>query len=337
MAVKICENCGKTLRSTDVFCMNCGVKAPLEVAAKPVAQKAASKPIAFCPECGKRVRQNWSFCMSCGQRLRKPQPNSVAGPTSNIEWQGQPISPIPESTKLSPLPITPLSAVSQGEDSLYAGGSDLPESDAMAKRDVLAWDFIQGGSESQSQQHADVQQTPHAVYNPLTSTRTIRIDDLSAMAVGADAGSVYSGYDFASDMYEEWEKTDAGFPADDAPTTVYNEDEDEDALTMVYEEEKARPTCKFTRASTGDVISCDSLPTTLGRGSLADVRITGNPYVGRKHVRVTERDGEFYVEDLGSANHTFINGIQLAPEQPTPIHNGDVVALGKEELTVTIE
>ncbi len=172
-----------------------------------------------------------------------------------------------------------------------------------------------------------------------TSTHTIRIDDLSFMSGGAVAGTSQAAFDYGRDAFDDWDKTDAGYPVDDAPTTVYDEDEDEDddSLTMVYEEEEARPTCKLTRTSTGDVISCDSLPMTLGRGSKADVRIAGNPYVGRKHVRVTERNGEFYVEDLGSANHTFINGTQLAPEQPTPIHDGDVIALGKEELTVTIE
>ncbi len=324
MAMRLCETCGKVLRPTDIFCVNCGTKAPLESAPKPTPNQAEQKPVvAFCPECGSRVRPKWLFCMQCGQKLTKPQGKP------EVAVSQPPVSSYRPPTSETYQPAMGAVPSSPG----VAFSSDVPSEPSTADRS--AYSSSVSSSLFSSTFDAEEQSSMSSMQPFPTSTHTIRIDDLSFMSGGAVTGTSQTSFDYDRDAFDDWDKTDAGYSADDAPTTVY--DEDDDALTMVYEEVKARPICKFTRTSTGDVISCDTLPMTLGRGSMADVRITGNPYVGRKHVRVTERDGEFYVEDLGSANHTYVNGVQIASGELTPIHDGDVIALGKEELTVTIE
>jgi len=45
----------------------------------------------------------------------------------------------------------------------------------------------------------------------------------------------------------------------------------------------------------------------IGRGDGVDVRLT-DPTVSREHARITFEHGGAYVEDLGSANQTFLNG-----------------------------
>jgi len=45
-------------------------------------------------------------------------------------------------------------------------------------------------------------------------------------------------------------------------------------------------------------------------------------------------DDTLYVEDVGSANGTFLNGHQLSVNDPTPVNNGDEVMLGKLRMHV---
>ena len=40
----------------------------------------------------------------------------------------------------------------------------------------------------------------------------------------------------------------------------------------------------------------------IGRGSNADFRITNNPSVSRKHAMVFEKNGKYYIKDMGSTN-----------------------------------
>ncbi len=55
--------------------------------------------------------------------------------------------------------------------------------------------------------------------------------------------------------------------------------------------------------------------------------------ISRRHARITSRGGQFYVEDLGSANGTFVNGrTRLKPQEPYPLVNGDVIKFGETTL-----
>ena len=44
--------------------------------------------------------------------------------------------------------------------------------------------------------------------------------------------------------------------------------------------------------------------------------------IGRRHARIEKRDGNYYVIDLGSANHTLLNNQILIPNQPYLLQNG---------------
>lgn len=55
--------------------------------------------------------------------------------------------------------------------------------------------------------------------------------------------------------------------------------------------------------------------------------------VSRRHARVTLRNGEYFVDDLGSTNGTFLNrGKRLLPGQPQPLREGDEIIVGKTFL-----
>lgn len=59
--------------------------------------------------------------------------------------------------------------------------------------------------------------------------------------------------------------------------------------------------------------------------------------ISRRHARVTSRGSQFYIEDLGSANGTIINGrTRLKPQEPYPLVNGDVLKIGETTLKFAV-
>lgn len=66
------------------------------------------------------------------------------------------------------------------------------------------------------------------------------------------------------------------------------------------------------------------LQTTIGRNAGNDLVIV-DPEVSRRHAHVLRREGQFTVEDLGSTNGTFVNGVRVSTE--TPLRDGDTIDL----------
>ena len=55
--------------------------------------------------------------------------------------------------------------------------------------------------------------------------------------------------------------------------------------------------------------------------------------VSRRHARITLREGEYFVEDLGSTNGTFVNrGKRLTPGVRQVLNDGDEIIVGKTFL-----
>src|SRR4051812_5018957 len=64
----------------------------------------------------------------------------------------------------------------------------------------------------------------------------------------------------------------------------------------------------------------------LGRANLCDVVVPFG-WVSRSHARVTQVGGRLQIEDLGSVNGTFLNGVRLAGTHL--LTNHDVIGLGE--------
>ncbi len=55
--------------------------------------------------------------------------------------------------------------------------------------------------------------------------------------------------------------------------------------------------------------------------------------VSRRHARISRRDGQYAIEDLGSTNGTFVNrGRRLVPGNSQPLQDGDEIIVGKTFL-----
>jgi hypothetical protein len=57
--------------------------------------------------------------------------------------------------------------------------------------------------------------------------------------------------------------------------------------------------------------------------------------VSRQHARLLVKEGHILVEDLHSANGTWVNDKRLPPDQPFTLHRGDLVRLGRLLIRVT--
>lgn len=59
--------------------------------------------------------------------------------------------------------------------------------------------------------------------------------------------------------------------------------------------------------------------------------------VSRRHARIFKDRGQFFIEDLRSANGTFLNEARLEPGLAYPLHHGDLVKLGALRLYVELD
>lgn len=68
---------------------------------------------------------------------------------------------------------------------------------------------------------------------------------------------------------------------------------------------------------------------TLGRNTNNDIYIK-DPFISKRHFQIVEDEGEFYLEDLNSANGTYLNQDRI--QDVVKLHNGDNIRVGNIEF-----
>jgi hypothetical protein len=74
----------------------------------------------------------------------------------------------------------------------------------------------------------------------------------------------------------------------------------------------------------------DSAPVTLGRSSDNDLELGDDEFASAHHARVEPRRDGVWVQDVGSTNGTFVNGMKL--DSPRKLAPGDVIRVGETDL-----
>jgi pSer/pThr/pTyr-binding forkhead associated (FHA) protein len=82
-------------------------------------------------------------------------------------------------------------------------------------------------------------------------------------------------------------------------------------------------------ASAGERADLDRAPILIGRGSDAAIRLDDD-YVSTRHARIAASGDQWFVEDLGSTNGTYVGSARIT--QPTTITLGTQVRIGKTIL-----
>ena len=74
----------------------------------------------------------------------------------------------------------------------------------------------------------------------------------------------------------------------------------------------------------------DSSAVTFGRSQQNDVSLAADEYASSRHAQIEPRRDGVWLEDIGSTNGTYLNGIRLT--HPKRLAPGDVVRIGETEL-----
>ena len=79
----------------------------------------------------------------------------------------------------------------------------------------------------------------------------------------------------------------------------------------------------------GTEVSLELAPLLIGRGNDAAIRLDDD-YVSTRHARIASDQTQWYVEDLGSTNGTYVGSTRIT--QPTTLTLGSQVRIGKNIL-----
>lgn len=82
-------------------------------------------------------------------------------------------------------------------------------------------------------------------------------------------------------------------------------------------------------ANRGETISLEQAPLLIGRGNDAAIRLDDD-YVSTRHARIASSGDQWYVEDLGSTNGTYVGNGRIS--QATAIQLGTQIRIGKTIL-----
>jgi hypothetical protein len=87
---------------------------------------------------------------------------------------------------------------------------------------------------------------------------------------------------------------------------------------------------KSPTAAEGDELALNAAPVTVGRASQNDLELGGDEFASARHARFEPRRDGIWVEDVGSTNGTYVNGVRL--DGPKRLKPGDVVRIGETDL-----
>ncbi len=82
-------------------------------------------------------------------------------------------------------------------------------------------------------------------------------------------------------------------------------------------------------ANAGERIDLEAAPLLIGRGPDAAIRLDDD-YVSTRHARIAASGDQWFVEDLGSTNGTYVGSARIT--QPTTLTLGTQVRIGKTVL-----
>ena len=70
--------------------------------------------------------------------------------------------------------------------------------------------------------------------------------------------------------------------------------------------------------------------------SYVDYFIGDNSAISRSHANVISREGQYFITDTNSTNHTYVNGNMIQSNVEVQLADGDKIRLANEDFTFSI-
>ena len=114
-------------------------------------------------------------------------------------------------------------------------------------------------------------------------------------------------------------------------------DEDNDVTEMPGEGGSEEGAPKLIRVSTAEIVDINKDSFSIGRDpkSLVDY-VINDKRVSRRHASIIHKNNNYFLVDLGSKNHTYVNGNMLISNMETNRNNGDKIRIAFEEFIFEI-
>lgn len=84
-------------------------------------------------------------------------------------------------------------------------------------------------------------------------------------------------------------------------------------------------------------IVLDVFPIMIGRGKILGSYKFNDSTISRNHAKLEEIAGSYAITDLGSKNGTLVNGGHIDPHKIHMLNNGDIIRMGRTDLTFVME
>ncbi len=93
----------------------------------------------------------------------------------------------------------------------------------------------------------------------------------------------------------------------------------------------------LVRLKTGERVSINKPVFRIGKEkSYVDYFIADNTAISRSHANIHTDNGEYFIEDTNSTNHTYVNGKLINSNVKTKLASGDKIRLANEDFTFSI-
>jgi len=119
-------------------------------------------------------------------------------------------------------------------------------------------------------------------------------------------------------------------PSPDATMTFVPEEGEPDTAGGVEGVEGPALVVRSGGGRVGEEFRPYGVLTTIGRSPDCAIFLD-DVTVSRRHAVLAERDGRFWIEDMGSLNVTFLNRRRI--EEAAPLEDGDEIQIGKYRMT----
>lgn len=168
----------------------------------------------------------------------------------------------------------------------------------------------------------------HEHYNHEDDEKTglLEVDEKINFMVEEEATSILFEEEATGILYEDVEET----------ALLIEETEFEEATGLLIEEDTPQQEVHFPtldRVLTGERISVNKAVFRLGKEkSYVDYFVNNNNAVSRSHADIIVRGKSYYIKDLNSKNHTYVNNQKIPVQVEMQIYDGDTIKLGNEEF-----